>query len=391
MTHYLKHALIIVTMPALALLATMAPLWGLCGALVLIVYQLGVDMGTPRELTVPAYRFPGLVNAVPYLHIPASLFTFAMLAWMASPGDLWGLGQAIDQLLGSTVAAKTEPAGWGELVAAAVSIGFVMSTNTIAAHELVHRTANPWAVMVGRWILAMVGDAQYSITHVYVHHLTVGTPDDPSTAKRGENLYAFALRSMRGQYRDAWKIEMRRLRERPWPLRWCTNKVTTGLAMTLAFALGFWACAGWRGVAAYAMVAATSKFLLEAVEYIQHYGLIRLPGAKIETRHSWECNNRAASHIMYNLTRHAHHHIDARLPYSALKPTVDAPELPYGYVAHILLSMVPPLWRRFAAPRLAKWDADMASSAERELALLANSAGRQTACLGLAPTGGTER
>jgi alkane 1-monooxygenase len=366
----------------------MALLWGLCGALVLVIYQIGMDVGTSRELTVPAYRFPGLVNAVPYVHIPTSLFAFAMLAWMVAPGDLWGVGQAIDPLLrgvlNRAVAAKTEPAGWGAVLAAAITIGFVMATNTIAAHELVHRTANPWAVMVGRWILAMVGDAQYSITHVYVHHLTVGTPDDPSTARRGESLYAFALRSIRGQYHDAWKIEMRRLRGRPLLLRWLSNKVTTGLAMTGALALGFWACAGWRGVAAYALVVATSKFLLEAVEYIQHYGLIRLPGAKIETRHSWECSNRAASHIMYNLTRHAHHHIDARLPYSALKPTADAPDLPYGYVGHILLSMVPPLWRRFAAPRLAQWDAELANAAERELAQQANQESRQPADVSLA-------
>jgi alkane 1-monooxygenase len=381
MTHYLKHSLILVVMPTFAILATVAPLWGLAGALALVVYQIAVDVATPRELAVPEYGQPWLINAVPYVHIPTSAFALLMLAWMAAPGDLFGIGQMLDRLglgglLGTSLATRTEPTGWGSLVAAAVTLGFVMSTNTIAAHELVHRTASPFAVWLGRWILATVGDAQYSITHVYVHHLHVGTPHDPSTAKRGENLYAFALRSVRGQYRDAWQIEMRRLRDRPWLLRAITNKVTTGLAMSGLIALAFWAVAGWRGAAAFAMVAATSKFLLEAVEYIQHYGLVRTPGGKIESHHSWECSNRAASHIMYNLPRHAHHHLDARLPYSALKPTEAAPDLPYGYVAHILLSMAPPLWRRFAAPRLAKWDAELASPAERELAQQANRESR---------------
>ncbi len=385
MTHYLKHSLIVVVMPTFAILATVAPLWGLAGALALVIYQVAVDVATPPELAVPAYRHPWLINAVPYAHIPTSAFALLMLAWMASPGDLLGIGHAIDGVLGTSLATRTEPAGWGSLVAAAVTLGFVMSTNTIAAHELVHRTASPFAVWLGRLILATVGDAQYSITHVYVHHLHVGTPHDPSTARRGENLYAFALRSIRGQYHDAWQVEMRRLRERPWLLRVATNKVSTGLAMSGLIALAFGSVAGWRGVAAFAMVAGTSKFLLEAVEYIQHYGLVRTPGSKIESHHSWECNSRAASHIMYNLPRHAHHHLDARLPYSALKPTAEAPQLPYGYVAHILLSMAPPLWRRFAAPRLAKWDAELASCAERELAQQANRDSRLPSYAALAP------
>jgi hypothetical protein len=227
MTHYLKHSLIVVVMPTFAILATVAPLWGLAGALALVVYQIAVDVGTSPELAVPAYRHPWLINAVPYVHIPTSAFALLMLAWMAAPGDLLGIGRLLDGVLGAalgtTLATRAEPAGWGSLVAAAVTLGFVMSTNTIAAHELVHRTASPLAVWLGRWILATVGDAQYSITHVYVHHLHVGTPHDPSTAKRGENLYGFTLRSIRGQYRDAWQIEMRRLRERPWLLRALTK------------------------------------------------------------------------------------------------------------------------------------------------------------------------
>jgi hypothetical protein len=385
MTHYLKHSLIIVVMPTFAILATVAPLWGLAGALALVIYQVAVDVATPPELAVPEYRHPWLINAVPYVHIPTSAFALLMLAWMAAPGDLLGIGQALDGVLGTSLASRTEAAGWGSLIAAAITLGFVMSTNTIAAHELVHRTASPIAVVLGRWILATVGDAQYAITHVYVHHLHVGTPHDPSTARRGETLYAFTLRSIRGQYRDAWEIEMRRLRTRPWLLRALGNKVTTGLAMSGLIALAFWWAAGWRGAVAFAMVAGTSKFLLEAVEYIQHYGLVRAPGARIESHHSWECSSRAASHIMYNLPRHAHHHLDARLPYSALKPTAEAPQLPYGYVAHILLSMAPPLWRRFAAPRLAKWDAELATSAERELAQQANRESRRPSYAALTP------
>jgi len=383
MHHYLKHAMLAITMPALALLAALVPSWGLYGTLALIAYQVAVDMVTPRELTTPRYRFTWGVDALPCLHIPASLFCLAMLMWRAAPGDLWGFGQWFDSQWGTSVAGQADHDSASALVATALAIGFVMSTNTIAAHELVHRTTNRLAVVIGRWILAMVGDAQYAITHVYVHHVAMGTPRDPSTARRGENLYAFALRSTLGQYRDAWAIETRRLHHHNRFMRLLKNKVISGLAMSALFALAFHAFAGLRGVAAYLLVAVTSKFLLEAVEYIQHYGLVRSPGGRIETRHSWDCTSRAACHIMFNLPRHAHHHVDARAPYWALKPSADAPELPWGYVAHILMAMVPPLWQRFAAPRLARWDETMANAAERELADCANRESRHPAYAGM--------
>lgn len=376
MHHYLKHAMLAFSMPALAMLVVVAPLWGLCGALALIVYQIAVDLGSSRELSVPSYRFPWAVDAIPYLHIPASLACLAMLMWRATPGDLWGFGHWFDRHTGLAMASRADHASWPALAAAVFAMGFVLSTNTIAAHELVHRTTNRLGVLIGRWLLAVVGDAQYSITHVYVHHVAVGTPDDPSTARRGENVYAFALRSTCAQYREAWKIEARRLRHRGSLMRLLRNKVISGITMTAFIAAAFQLIAGTAGMIAYLMVAVISKFFLEAVEYIQHYGLVRCPGAKIESRHSWDCSNRAASHIMFNLPRHAHHHIDARASYWALRPSTGTLDLPYGYVAHVLLAMVPPLWQRFAASRLAHWDNTLASPAERELAARANRASR---------------
>ena len=52
--------------------------------------------------------------------------------------------------------------------------------------------------------------------------------------------------------------------------------------------------------------------MLEGVNYMEHYGLVREEGAPIEPKHSWNTNKRISSVLLYNLTRHSSHHI--RMP-----------------------------------------------------------------------------
>jgi hypothetical protein len=110
-----------------------------------------------------------------------------------------------------------------------------------------------------------------------------------------------------------------------------------------------------------------STFAYQAVQYIEHYGLVRVAGTPVAPRHSWGCSTSASSHALINLTRHSHHHADARVKYWELVPMDGTLDLPYGYAGHSALAMIPPLWYRFAHPRLAQWDADLATPAEREI------------------------
>ena len=71
---------------------------------------------------------------------------------------------------------------------------------------------------------------------------------------------------------------------------------------------------------------------------------------------------------MFNLTRHSHHHAQGEVPFHRLRPMPDAPMMPAGYLTTILLTLVPPLWRRLMAPRLADWDVRFATPVERALA-----------------------
>jgi fatty acid desaturase len=378
MLHYLKHGFMAIAYLATAAVFVLAPRWSFLVAVFMMALYLLVDLGTPPDTSVPIYRRPWILDSYLYLHLPESAACLGALLWIAAPGDLWGVGQWLHRQFGLDFTATSGDRSWVTLLVAAVSLGFLLSTNTVVAHELVHRTRDRFALFVGRWMLALVGDAQFSISHVYGHHINVATRKDPATARRGESIYVFVLRSTIGQYREAWELESRRLRGRPWFVRLGSNKIIgSGLAMTAAVAVAFFVFAGIRGLVAYALVVVTSKLLFETVNYIEHYGLVRVPGTPVEPRHSWDCRSRAGSNILLNLTRHAHHHADARVKYWALRSIEGAPDLPYGYFGHILLSLIPPLWHHLAAPPLFAWDETMATPGECELARQAN---RESQC-----------
>ena len=198
-----------------------------------------------------------------------------------------GLGTWLSALLGNWVLESHHRYDVWQQVGCAYVAGLMMSTNHIVAHELVYRRSEPVAMAIGRWLLAMNGDAQFSISHVYGHHMNVATLADPATARRGENAYRFALRSAVGQYVEAIKIEGRRLQRNAQPIWSSHNRLLRGLAMTGALAVVAWLASGLPGLLLLLGSMLVSKFLFELVNYIQHYGLVRVPGKRVESRHSW--------------------------------------------------------------------------------------------------------
>jgi alkane 1-monooxygenase len=120
-----------------------------------------------------------------------------------------------------------------------------------------------------------------------------------------------------------------------------------------AFGLLFGTAAVWY----FLVQALVAIVLLEMVNYVEHYGLERraLPGGgreKMHAGHSWNSNHRLSSYFLFNLTRHSHHHIQVQRHYQALAHEDDSPQLPAGYAGMLMLSLLPPLWRRVMHPRL---------------------------------------
>ena len=249
-----------------------------------------------------------------------------------------------------------------------VSLGmFYGMAGVNVAHELIHRTDKKFDSILGKWLLAFTWDTGFAIEHVHGHHRYVGTEEDPATARRGEYIVAFVVRSTVGQLVSAYKHEKARLARRGIPDRIWNNRFWRGQAMTLVVVAFFVAFLGPMGILMSLYAGSIGKIYLEVVNYIEHYGLVRIPGKPVENRHSWDSYRRVSTGLFYNLQLHAHHHRVATRRFWELNQSHgEAPVLPYGYMGSIILSFIPGLWPRLSRPLLADWDRRLASPEERE-------------------------
>ena len=97
--------------------------------------------------------------------------------------------------------------------------------------------------------------------------------------------------------------------------------------------------------------------LLETVNYIEHYGLLRLkmPSGRYERVrevHSWNSNHVIGRIVLYELTRHSDHHYKSSKKYQLLDYHDSAPDMPFGYPTSMVLSLIPPLWFHIMNPRI---------------------------------------
>ncbi|MCG8538215.1 MAG: fatty acid desaturase, partial [Pseudomonadales bacterium] len=130
--------------------------------------------------------------------------------------------------------------------------------------------------------------------------------------------------------------------------------------------------AGWMGLVFFTLCGIWGKALLEIVNYMEHYGMVRNPQTPVQPRHSWNTNKRFSSWSMFNLTRHSHHHAQGEVPYHELKPYHEAPMMINGYLATIAVALIPPLWHKLMTPKVLDWDLRYASEEELMLADQAN-------------------
>ncbi|MCW5697460.1 MAG: alkane 1-monooxygenase [Bauldia sp.] len=234
------------------------------------------------------------------------------------------------------------------------------------AHELIHRNSKV-AVNVGRWLLSFSFDTGFALEHVYGHHLHVGMPSDPATARRGQNFWPFLGGMIWRANKNAWDIEKRFLTkrgQRVWSLK---NRFITGQLMSLTWVVLFAIAGGWRGVLVFLAMAFAGKLYLEMTNYIEHYGLVRAEGTRVDGRHSWNSGRKLTNFMLFNLPRHSDHHVKPGKPYWELDSRKDAPQLPYGYFIMAVLATIPPLFHRVMQPYLESWDRDFASPEERAI------------------------
>jgi alkane 1-monooxygenase len=89
-------------------------------------------------------------------------------------------------------------------------------------------------------------------------------------------------------------------------------------------------------------------WLLETVNYIEHYGLRREvgPDGKREPfrmDHAWNADHVLSNSLLANLQRHSDHHMRALTPFPELQ-ALPGPQLPTGYTGCVSMAAIPPLW-----------------------------------------------
>ncbi len=261
--------------------------------------------------------------------------------------------------------ARTSFFVWAE--GAYVSLGmFYGAAGVNVAHELVHRSDKEFDKLVGRWLLAFTWDTGFAIEHVHGHHRNVGTELDPATAKRGEYIVAFVYRSTVGQWINAKRYEDERLARKGLSNNLWSNRFWRGQLMTLAILASYVAFLGPMGIVWFAFAGGIGKIYLEVVNYIEHYGLVRLPGTRVEARHSWDSHRRISGGMFYNLMLHSNHHKIATRRYWELEqsPENEAATLPRGYMAMILFAFLGPPFFAYINKSLKRWDTELASPEE---------------------------
>ncbi|MEU5784070.1 alkane 1-monooxygenase [Micromonospora lupini] len=298
------------------------------GLIPVVDLLLGDDRQNPPEEAVPRLAADGYYRWLTYLYLPAQYAALVLCCAVWARGSL-------------------SVAGAAGLVA---TVGVVDGIAINTAHELGHKRER-----MERWLskvaLAPAAYGHFHVEHNRGHHVRVATPEDPASSRLGESFWAFWPRTVLGGLRSAWRLETSRFRIRgrsPWTHR---NDVLNALAMTLALYAALTVLFGPVVLPFLALQAVVGFSLLEAVNYLEHYGLARQRTAagryeRVDPRHSWNSDRTVTNVFLFQLQRHSDHHANPLRRYQTLRSFDTSPQLPAGYATMVVVALVPPLWRR---------------------------------------------
>lgn len=252
---------------------------------------------------------------------------------------------------------RDSPVGTPEYIARIHSMGLMCGVFGInIGHELGHRS-NRFERFLGEISLLTSMETHFLPYHNRGHHYNVATPEDPATARKGEWLYFFWFRSQIGSYIQAWQIEADRLRkvDKHW-LSFSNKMVVYTIAQVVLLTLIFVTFEA-KGLFAFVHASIMGILLLETVNYIEHYGLLRKKNEKgryerVLPKHSWNSDHLLGRSLLFELSRHSDHHYKASKHYQVLETIPDSPQMPTGYPGMMLLAMFPPLWQWVMDKRL---------------------------------------
>ena len=312
------------------------------GVIPLVDLLTGLDRNNPPDEVIESLENDKYYRWVTYAFIPMQYLSLVWGSWMLSRGGL----------------------DVPDKIGLSIGVGMVAGIAINTAHELGHKKEKHerW---LARIVLAQPFYGHFYIEHNRGHHVRVATPEDPASSRVGDTVWGFLPRTVIGSLRSAWGLEKRRLerrKESPWSLK---NDVLSSWAMSVVLWGALMLAFGWGILPYLAIQAVVGIWLLESVNYLEHYGMLRERTEsgryeRVNPSHSWNSNNIGTNVLLYHLQRHSDHHANPTRRYQALRDFKESPVLPTGYAGMIVLTWVPAIWRRVMDPRvLAHFDGDI--------------------------------
>ncbi|MEE3067214.1 MAG: alkane 1-monooxygenase [Actinomycetota bacterium] len=343
--------------------AAQVPMW--IGPILLYILlpildlRFGPDGQNPPDEVMEQLENDKYYRYCTYIYIPFQYLSVVLGAYLFTASDLHWLGF------------ETGPhggLGWVGKIGVALSVGVLGGVGINTAHEMGHKKDS-----LERWLskitLAQTAYGHFYIEHNRGHHVRVSTPEDPASARFGETFWEFLPRSVFGSLRSSVQLEaqrIRRLGRSPWdPRTYASNDVLNAWAMSVVL---FGALIAFFGVGVIPFIVIQAVFgfsLLETVNYLEHYGLLRQRTAngryeRCAPVHSWNSDHIVTNLFLYHLQRHSDHHANPTRRYQTLRSMEGAPNLPSGYASMIALTYFPPVWRKVMDHRvLAHYDGDI--------------------------------
>lgn len=309
---------------------------------------------------------PGLQNAVMYIMLPVFALLQIVMAWRVYQ---YVSGVPIEPGMFLGIPVQMGISGM-ELIGATISTGIFAGIGIIYGHELAHTKG--FSFIISRLMMGLSGSAHFCYAHVYNHHLELAHQDDPATSPRGRSIYRHFWLSHMGQSKFLYKMEQARLAKLGKPFISLENRWIRGYAMSLPTMILFAWAGGPIGIACMFLIWTVSNFELEALNYMEHYGLIREKGQPIDYRHSWDNDSMFTSWFFIEIGRQGDHHDRGETHFWELDE-VGSPNPGWGYFTEFTMALIPPVWHSVYKKKLATWDRDFASEGERAIAARINS------------------
>lgn len=225
-------------------------------------------------------------------------------------------------------------------------------------HELGHRNER-FPHLMGEILLLTSLENHFIPYHNRGHHNDVATPKDPATARLNEPLYLFWFRSHFGSYFAAWRNEFQRMQIIKKPKFSIQNKMVVYTLASLILCGSIYWFFGLVSLLYFLITATIGILLLETVNYIEHYGLLRKQREdgtyeRVRRTHSWNSDHIIGRVVLFELSRHSDHHYKPDKHYQLLDSHEESPQMPTGYPGMMLLALIPPLFFNVMKPHVSR-------------------------------------